>query len=80
MGAATAWQVQQRWPDRLIVVLDREPEPGMRQSSRNSGALHSGIYYRPGSLKAKNCTTGRAASPAATASLHIGAHLADRLG
>jgi L-2-hydroxyglutarate oxidase len=58
VGLATAWQLQQRYPRKRVVVLDKEPVPGKHQSGRNSGVIHTGIYYQPGSLKARFCRQG----------------------
>lgn len=58
VGLATALQLQRRRPDWKIAVLDKEHAVAMHQSSRNSGVIHSGIYYRPGSLRATNCRRG----------------------
>jgi L-2-hydroxyglutarate oxidase len=51
VGLATAWQLQQRRPDLRLVVLEKESELAFHQTGRNSGVLHSGIYYRPGTLR-----------------------------
>ena len=64
VGLATAWQILQRNDRRRVLVLEKEPHVGMHQSGHNSGVLHSGIYYRPGSLKAINCRTGKQAMEA----------------
>lgn len=58
VGLATAYQVQQQRPDLKIAVLEKETAVAKHQSSRNSGVMHSGIYYKPGSLKALNCKRG----------------------
>ncbi|HLP96778.1 MAG TPA: L-2-hydroxyglutarate oxidase [Saprospiraceae bacterium] len=58
VGLATAFQLQQKRPDWKIAVLEKETAPALHQSSRNSGVIHSGIYYRPGSLRALNCKRG----------------------
>ncbi|WP_208029058.1 L-2-hydroxyglutarate oxidase [Rhabdothermincola sediminis] len=60
VGLATARALRRARPDLAITVLDKETEPGRHQSGRNSGVLHSGIYYRPGSRKARLCASGRA--------------------
>ncbi|MBI1246482.1 L-2-hydroxyglutarate oxidase [bacterium] len=60
VGLATAYQISCRFPDRQIIVLEKEKVLAQHQSGHNSGVLHSGIYYRPGSLKAINCREGRA--------------------
>lgn len=64
VGLATAYQAGRRFPDRSIVVLDKEAGVARHQSGHNSGVLHSGIYYKPGSLKATNCRTGKKAMEA----------------
>ena len=61
IGLATAWQLQNEFPDKSIVVLEKEGEVAFHQTGRNSGVLHSGIYYRPGSLRARNCRAGKEA-------------------
>jgi L-2-hydroxyglutarate oxidase len=58
VGLATALQLQRRRPELRIAVLDKENRVAAHQSSRNSGVVHSGIYYRPGSLRALNCKRG----------------------
>src|ERR1044071_8896791 len=59
VGAATAYRHQERWPDREIVVLEKEDRVAAHQTGHNSGVLHSGIYYKPGSKKAENCRRGK---------------------
>lgn len=61
VGLATAWRLINRFPDAKIRVIEKEPEVALHQSGRNSGVLHSGIYYKPGSLKASTCRDGRLA-------------------
>lgn len=61
VGAATAWQLRQRWPGIRLVLLEKEQALAAHQTGHNSGVLHSGIYYKPGSLRARNCTVGRQA-------------------
>ena len=58
VGLATAYQLQRRNPRLRIAVLEKEGGPAMHQSGHNSGVIHSGIYYKPGSLKATNCIRG----------------------
>ena len=58
LGLAVARELSIRWPDRGIVVLERESEVGTGQTGANSGVIHAGIYYKPGSLKARLCVTG----------------------
>ncbi len=64
VGLATAWQLSQRFPGSSIRLLEKENKLAAHQSGRNSGVLHSGIYYKPGSLKAKTCRAGKAAMEA----------------
>jgi L-2-hydroxyglutarate oxidase len=59
VGLATAMQLIGQRPDLKVTVLEREDEVGRGQSSRNSGVLHAGLYYTPGSAKARWCTTGK---------------------
>jgi L-2-hydroxyglutarate oxidase len=64
VGLATAYQFQRRFPGRSCRVLDKEPVIAAHQTGHNSGVLHSGIYYKPGSLKARNCREGKLAMQA----------------
>ena len=59
VGLATAHALCQRYPDKHITLLEKEPTLAYHQTGRNSGVLHSGIYYKPNSLKAVNCRTGK---------------------
>ena len=59
VGLATAFQLQTNLPHLEIVVFEKEKELAFHQSGRNSGVIHSGLYYNPGSSKAKNCVKGR---------------------
>ncbi|MEZ6066691.1 MAG: L-2-hydroxyglutarate oxidase [Planctomycetaceae bacterium] len=61
VGLATAWQLQNRHPRLSVAVLEKERQVAAHQSGHNSGVLHSGIYYRPGSLRATNCRAGKLA-------------------
>ncbi|WP_299491353.1 L-2-hydroxyglutarate oxidase [uncultured Shewanella sp.] len=58
IGMATACELQQRQPQANIVVLEKEAAVALHQTGRNSGVIHAGVYYSPGSLKAKFCTQG----------------------
>jgi (S)-2-hydroxyglutarate dehydrogenase len=58
VGLATARELQRRDPAARIVVLEREERVGAHQTGSNSGVAHAGIYYRPGSLKARLCVEG----------------------
>jgi L-2-hydroxyglutarate oxidase LhgO len=58
VGIAAAREILTRWPGISLAILDKEPSVGTHQTGHNSGVIHSGIYYAPGSLKARLCTTG----------------------
>ena len=58
VGIATAMQISAKYPRYKIGVVEKEDALAMHQSGHNSGVIHSGIYYAPGSLKAQNCVTG----------------------
>ncbi|HEY5408385.1 MAG TPA: L-2-hydroxyglutarate oxidase [Ginsengibacter sp.] len=59
VGLAVAYKINLRYPDKTILVLEKEPEVATHQTGHNSGVIHSGIYYEPGSYKARNCVEGR---------------------
>lgn len=59
VGLATARALCRRYPDKHIILLEKEPTLAFHQTGRNSGVMHSGIYYKPNSLKAINCRTGK---------------------
>jgi L-2-hydroxyglutarate oxidase len=59
VGLASAYKLQLRFPDKNIAVLEKEKGLADHQTGNNSGVIHSGIYYKPGSYKAKNCVEGR---------------------
>jgi len=61
VGLATAMEVTRRFPTLRLAVLEKEATLAAHQSGHNSGVIHSGLYYRPGSLKAKLCVEGAAA-------------------
>ena len=58
IGLSTAWQLQQRYPDKSILLLDKESQFARHQTGHNSGVIHAGVYYQPGSLKARFCKQG----------------------
>src|SRR5678810_769862 len=64
VGLATAYNLTQRYPELSLRVIEKEPDVGAHQTGHNSGVLHSGIYYKPGSLKAANCRIGKQAMEA----------------
>tara|TARA_B100001094_G_C18093605_1_gene751787 strand:+ start:12 stop:1220 length:1209 start_codon:yes stop_codon:yes gene_type:complete len=59
VGLATAYKIQLKYPTLNIIILEKEKELAFHQTGRNSGVIHSGLYYNPGSSKAKNCVDGR---------------------
>jgi L-2-hydroxyglutarate oxidase len=61
VGAATAMALLEETPGLSLVLLEKEARLAAHQTGHNSGVIHSGLYYRPGSLKAQNCTDGREA-------------------
>lgn len=58
VGLATAYQTKLKNPGFKILILEKEKDVALHQSGHNSGVIHSGIYYKPGSLKARNCIEG----------------------
>ena len=58
MGLATAYKLLEQKPGLKLRILEKEKSIGLHQSGHNSGVIHSGIYYKPGSMKAKNCRRG----------------------
>ncbi len=58
VGLATALRVLEQKPNLKVMILEKESSLGQHQTDHNSGVIHSGIYYKPGSLKAKNCING----------------------
>ena len=58
VGMSTAWQLQQRFPEKSILLLEKEASYSSHQTGHNSGVVHAGVYYAPGSLKAKFCKEG----------------------
>ncbi|MDC9721555.1 MAG: L-2-hydroxyglutarate oxidase [Urechidicola sp.] len=59
VGLATAYKLQLKHPNKSIAILEKEDAIGKHQTGRNSGVIHSGIYYAPNSYKAENCRNGR---------------------
>src|SRR5262249_56904177 len=58
-GLATAREIGGRRPDGTVVVVEKEAAVARHQTGRNSGVVHAGLYYAPGSLKARLCARGR---------------------
>jgi (S)-2-hydroxyglutarate dehydrogenase len=58
VGLATAYQILQKNKHLKVAVLDKEEGVAQHQTGHNSGVIHSGIYYKPNSLKAQNCKRG----------------------
>ena len=61
LGLATAYNLLQSYPGKKVLILEKENRVASHQSGRNSGVLHSGIYYKPGSVKALTCRAGKQA-------------------
>jgi L-2-hydroxyglutarate oxidase len=59
VGLASAYKIQLQYPNARIGVFEKEKQLAVHQTGRNSGVIHSGLYYKSGSYKAKNCTKGR---------------------
>ena len=58
IGLATARALVAKRPGAKIILIDKEDRPGRHQTGRNSGVIHAGVYYKPGSLKARLCREG----------------------
>ncbi|MFN4254977.1 MAG: L-2-hydroxyglutarate oxidase [Saprospiraceae bacterium] len=58
VGLSTAWNLLKMRPGMRVLVVEKEDGPARHQSGHNSGVIHSGIYYKPGSQKAENCFRG----------------------
>lgn len=62
LGLSTAMQLAERFPDKKLLLLEKEAGPARHQSGHNSGVIHAGVYYAPGSLKARFCREGNRAT------------------
>ena len=62
IGTCVAWQLKKRFPGKHILLLEKENQLAAHQTGRNSGVIHAGVYYEPGSLKARFCREGNAAT------------------
>ena len=58
VGLATGYKLITARPDLKIAILEKESQLALHQTANNSGVIHSGLYYKPGSLKAINCIKG----------------------
>lgn len=64
IGMSTAMQLIEIYPDARIALLEKESGPACHQTGHNSGVIHAGVYYTPGSLKAQFCLAGNRATKA----------------
>lgn len=64
VGLSTAWQLQARYPEKKVLLIEKESSYARHQTGHNSGVIHAGVYYAPGSLKAQFCKEGVAATMA----------------
>ena len=60
VGLATALEITQRFPGMNLLIVEKEDRVAAHQTGHNSGVIHSGLYYKTGSLKARNCVAGAA--------------------
>lgn len=58
VGVSTAWKLKQRYPNASILLIEKESSLAKHQTGHNSGVIHAGVYYKPGSLKAEFCKRG----------------------
>src|SRR5215475_5963619 len=61
VGLGVGLEITRRFPRLRLLVLEKEDRVARHQSGHNSGVIHSGVYYKPGSLKARTCVAGAAA-------------------
>lgn len=62
LGMSTAWQLQAKYPGKSVLVVEKESGAAEHQTGHNSGVIHAGVYYKPGSLKARFCKEGNVAT------------------
>lgn len=62
VGLSTAMQLLQKYPQAKLVIIEKEKGPALHQTGHNSGVIHAGVYYAPGSLKARFCKEGLVAT------------------
>src|SRR5210317_2137016 len=62
VGLSTAWQLKKRIGQADVLLLEKEDSPAFHQTGHNSGVIHAGVYYEPGSLKARFCKAGARAT------------------
>ncbi len=62
VGVSSAWQLQTQFPGKKVLLLEKEPTLAQHQTGHNSGVIHAGVYYTPGSLKAQFCQQGATAT------------------
>ena len=62
VGVSSAWQLQKRHPGKKVLLLEKESTVAQHQTGHNSGVIHAGVYYTPGSMKAKFCQQGASAT------------------
>lgn len=60
VGISSGWQLKKRYPEARILIIEKEKGLGQHQTNHNSGVIHAGVYYEPGSLKADFCKRGSA--------------------
>ena len=58
VGAAVSYKIAKAYPEAKVVLIEKESALAQHQPGRNSGVIHSGLYYKPGSLKARTCLDG----------------------
>ena len=62
IGLSTAWQLTKRHRNKKVLLLEKENSLALHQTGHNSGVIHAGVYYEPGSLRARFCREGAAAT------------------